>query len=538
MDTSIFAYIAAGVAGLGLLAWRFDGRKSDTYGSARWAPVWKAFRKGLFREKGLRVGDWTGQLSVFYDGIHAITFGQSGSGKGAAAILPNLLTYPYCFLIDPGGENTAIAVKTWRRRKLAFACINIFGMHDEKPWELPAHGFNPLDFLDPNSPAFAADALVFAEMLTPRTGGEAGSSAYFKDAAQTAKRAMLVHIKTAEPSGRQNIATLYEYANSDARGWKRLLEAMKASPVGGGLVRQEATKLERIEGQAPEEFSAIMSTIQQDLSFLADPLVREKLSRSDVDFAILKGRGKRQRGGIISVILPLQYMETHAAIPRLALACAALEMQRKPLAKSKVIFLIDEAATLGRVLRFPNWLATLRKYHVVIWSIWQNIGQLVDLYGKGWQTLISNCGLLQILGVGDAETAEHTEKLLGKCTVQTVTTNWRGERSVSEAGRSLLMPDELTRLKENQQIAFIGNLPPMKLRKTPYWKRPGLAGRFHPNPYRDGGASGTGITGLLSALWGKLYYALAWWMAPSPVAALLIVGSIILLAAGYTHEGR
>ena len=81
MDGSILAYIAAGVAGMGLLAWRFDGRGSDTYGSARWASVWKAFRKGLFREKGLRVGDWTGQLSLFYDGIHAITFGQSGSWK-------------------------------------------------------------------------------------------------------------------------------------------------------------------------------------------------------------------------------------------------------------------------------------------------------------------------------------------------------------------------------------------------------------------------------------------------------------------------
>ena len=121
-------------------------------------------------------------------------------------------------------------------------------------------------------------ALVFAEMLTPRTGGEAGSSAYFKDAAQTAKRAMLIHIKTAEPSDRQNIATLYEYANSDAQEWERLLGAMKASPVGAGLVRQEATKLERIEAQAPEEFSAVMSTIQQDLSFLADPLVREFVS--------------------------------------------------------------------------------------------------------------------------------------------------------------------------------------------------------------------------------------------------------------------
>lgn len=526
MSGSIFAYIAAGVAGLGLLGWRFEGQKNTVFGSARWATVWEIFRRGHFRKRGLRVGDLEGQLGVFYDGIHAITFGQTGSGKGVSAILPNLLSYPYCFVIDPGGENTAIAVKTWRQQKLPFACINVFGMHDEAPWELPAHGFNPLDFLDPRSAAFVADALVFAEMLTPRTGGESGSSQYFKDAAQSAKRAMIVHIKTAEPQARQNIATLYEYVNSDAREWQRLLAAMKASPVAGGLVRQEAIKLERIEGQAPEEFSAILSTIQQDLSFLADPLVREKLSASDADFSILKGHGANQRGGIISVILPLQYMETHAAIPRLALACAALEMQRKPLAKGKVVFLIDEAATLGHVLRFPNWLATLRKYRVRIWSIWQNIGQLEALYGKGWQTIISNCGLLQILSVGDSQTAEHTVKLLGQCTIETVTRNRGGGRSVSNAGRPLLMADELRVLEEDQQIVFIGNLHPMVLLKTAYWKLPGLSGRFHPNPYGDGTTSGPGFLDLMNALWGKILYAFVWLMAPAPTAAVLITLAI------------
>ncbi len=55
----------------------------------------------------------------------------------------------------------------------------------------------------------------------------------------------------------------------------------------------------------------------------------------------------------------------------------------------------------------------------MMWPIFQNIGQLVDLYGKGWQTIVANCGLLQILGIGhDLETAEHTERLLGKCTVR------------------------------------------------------------------------------------------------------------------------
>ncbi|WOS62031.1 type IV secretory system conjugative DNA transfer family protein [Sinorhizobium fredii] len=530
----------AGIGGfflIVLLGWRFDGKKSDAYGSAQWSTVWKPFQKGLLDQRGLRVGEWTGRLGIYYDATHAITFGHPGSGKGVSAILPNLLSYPWIFLLDPGGENTAIAVKHWSKRKMAFACINIFGMHGEAPWSLPAHGFNPLDFLDAKSAGFAADALVFAEMLTPRAGTEGGSNTYFKDASQSAKQAFIIHIKTVEPKARQNLATLYEYVNSDAKSWKALLTAMKSNPASSGLVGQMAIRLARIANESPPEFSAILSTIQQDLSFLADPLVREKLSRSDVDFSILKGLKDGQTGGIVSVVLPLEYMESHAAIPRLALACAVLEMQRKPLAKSKVIFLIDEAATLGRVLRFPSWLATLRKYRVSIWSIWQNMGQLTDLYGKGWQTLIANCGLLQILGVSDLETAEHTEKLLGNCTIQVASTNSRGERSTSQTARPLLMKDELRRLEEDRQIVFIGNLQPMKLKKTPYWQRPDLAGRFHRNPYFDDDAPGVSGSDEMAATWGRIYRAFVWLMAPHPVAACLIMVPVFLFALSMCSGG-
>ena len=530
MGGSMFAYIAAGVAGIAgaaLLSWRFKGKQPNTYGSAGWATVWTAFRKGLFKKSGLRVGDWAGRLSVHYDGIHAITFGQSGAGKGVSSILPNLLSYPWFFVIDPGGENTAIAAKWWAQQKIPFGCINFFGMHAEEPWALPAQGFNPLDFLNPHSQSFAADALLFAEMLTPRAGNESGSSVYFKDAAQTAKRALIIQIKTAEPRERQNLATLYRYVNGDAGGWEALLSAMKANPVCGGIVQQEAFKVERIEAQAPEEFSAIMSTIQQDLSFLADPLIREKLSRSDVDFSLLKGLAKGQKGGIISVVLPLEYMESHAAIPRLAMACAVLEMQRKPLANNNVIFLIDEAAALGKVVRFPNWLATLRRYRVRFWSIWQNLSQVDDLYGKNWQTLISNCGLLQILGVGDLKTAEHTERLLGKCTVETESKNARGEISKSLTARPLAMADELMRLKGDRQVVFIGNLRPILLKKTPYWKREELSGRFHPNPYIAGKTPGVTTLDELKTIWGRIYYALVWCMAPHPIAACCMLLPIV-----------
>lgn len=514
MKGTIIVYVVALGLVVGLLVWRFRKTGARTHGSASWCPVWLAFRRGLFRKRGLRVGSWTGRLTVYHDATHAITFGAAGAGKGVSAIVPNLLTVRAGFVIDPGGENAAVAAKALRKRGVAVGCINVFGMFGEAPASLPQHGFNPFDFLKPENPTFAADALVFAEMLTPRAGNEGGSSAYFKDAAQRIKRALIVHIKTSAPTEKQTLATLYEAVNGDAKSWASLLAAMKANPACGGLVAQEANVLERIEAQASEEFSAIMSTIQQDLSFLADPLVRTMLSRSDVDFSIIKGQGAGAHGGVVFVVLPLEYMESHAAIPRLALACAVLEIQRAPLARRKVLFLIDEAAALGKILRLANWHATLRKYRAVFWTIWQSLGQLKKLYDHDGETIMGNCTLKQFLNFRDLVTARYGEELAGRTTVTTTNVNARGEESTGEAGRALIMADELLRLHEGQQLVFINNLPPLLLTKASYWQQPDLRGLYSANPYFGGSLPEPTVRDRLALAWGRLYYAGVCLMAP------------------------
>ncbi|SPH17907.1 Conjugal transfer protein TraG [Defluviimonas aquaemixtae] len=530
MDFSqVESWIIAGAAFVtvaALLAWRFDGKKADTHGAARWCTVWEAFRAKLFGSQGLYVGDWKGRLAVRYNGAHALSVGVTGCGKGTSAILPNLLEQKFLFVVDPGGENTATACKAWRRGGMNFRCINPFAMFTEAPYALPAHGFNPLAAIDPAAPSFAADALLIAEMLTPRQANEGGNTSYFKDAATSAKRAMIVHIKTSEPAERQNIGTLYDYAYADADGWDALIAAMKANPACGRLTAFEANRLERTEAQSPEEFSAIMSTIQQDLAFLADPQVRVTLSGNDVDFGMLKGTGAGRKGAVISVVMPLQYIESHAAITRLAMACAVLTLQRKPYARHKVLFLIDEAAALGQIKRLATWLATLRKYNVRFWTIWQSLAQVYGIYGNDWQAIVSNCELLQVLGVGDHYSARILSQMIGQSTIKTETRNARGEISVSHTARPLIMPEELLRTAGGEQIVLMGRMWPLVLKKTPYWKQPRFRGRYHNNPYLIRRTPDPNSFDELASLWGRIYYMLAWWMAPHPLAACMITAAL------------
>ena len=216
MAGSIIAYTAAGVLGLGLLGWRFR-QEPKTYGTASWLEPWPALKRGLFKRKGILVGDWTGLLPVYYEDTHAISFGPSGSGKGTATILPNLLNTRFAFINDPGGENAAVAIREWRRAGYEVCVINPFGMFMDKPWALPRQGFNPLDILDPASETFASEALLIAELLIVRSGKEDGSSLYFKNAGTSFLQALLMHVITSLPEGERLVR---------AGGWETFKPAL------------------------------------------------------------------------------------------------------------------------------------------------------------------------------------------------------------------------------------------------------------------------------------------------------------------------
>lgn len=521
---TIIILLALATAVFVLFRWRFAKRKTE-YGSAGWLAPWTAQGKGLFRDEGILVGDWTGRLPVYYDGGgHALTVAPTGCGKGTCAIIPNLLRQRWIYLIDPGGENTAVAIGAWRRKGFEVVCLNPWQMHAAAPWALPSHALNPVAILDPASKSFASDADLLADMIVSRSGREGGSASFFKDEAQSGIRAMLMHIATTESHARLNLITLRKYISAQAHEWDALIKAMKANQAAGGLIAREAAQMERREAQAAEEFSAVLSTMKQDTNFIEDPIMQQALSGTSADLSALKGTlgGRNIKGCAVSVVMPLEYLETHAAYARLVTAVALRTMQNGPLARGRVLFLLDEFPALGPMKRISSGLATLRKYRVWLWPIVQNLGQLKILYGANWQTFISNAGFLQFMGAGDLETAEYVSKYCGEATIEVAQKN-PGGVSRSLARRQLAMPDEIMCLAEGMQIVSIGNLRPLLLKKTPYWQRGGPR-HYNPNPYYGRSPDGS-LAAPLLAFWGRLFHFSAWLMRP---ATEVVVGAVML----------
>jgi type IV secretion system protein VirD4 len=263
--------------------------------------------------------------------------------------------------------------------------------------------------------------------------------------------------------------------------------------------------------------------MKQDTNFIEDPIMQAALSQSTVDLALLKGQRGNERlpGAVLSVVIPLEYLDTHAAYARLVVGCALWTMQRAPLARERVLFLMDEFPALKRMDRIAGGLATLRKYRVWLWPVIQNIGQLKELYRANWQTFVSNAGLKMFMGAGDLETAQYISELCGDATIA-VTTKTPGGESVSPAARRLVTIEEVMHANGGQQIVFVDNLKPLLLRKTPYWNRPSLRRAFHRNPYQNGTPALPFRTPLYAGCGAFLRLA-AWLAGPPPTVVALIL---------------
>ena len=111
------------------------------------------------------------------------------------------------------------------------------------------------------------------------------------------------------------------------------------------------------------------------------------------------------------------------------------------------------------------------------WGIVQDLSQLERIYGEGWQSFIANAGMINYFGSSDQKTAQYFSSMCGEKTVWSLSSaishtigtssgsgsgtssNSSGQSNTrSAAQRKLAYPDELMRLKANEQIAFIENM--------------------------------------------------------------------------------
>lgn len=337
---------------------------------------------------------------------HALTVAGARSGKGACAIIPNLLRWPHNVLvIDPKGEN---AEKTWEARQAMGSKVYVLDPFESAnvPVELRA-SFNPLEGIDPDSLTGSADLEVIADGLVKRSDPK---HAQWDDGAVTLLSGLMAFVISEAPEEHRALKAVRDILLQDRDELYADAQRMKACEAFDGIAQEAgAIIMAAFDNQKGME-ADFVTAAQRHIKWINHRGMRNVLEKSTFKLSDLKN-GKAS----IFVVLPPEYLETRAAFLRLFVRLAISSMAKGGSGRGeKCLFILDEFNSLGKMDVVSKSAGLMPSYGVHLWPILQDLGQLVGTYGADEsQTFFGNSDLHQFFGNTDKSTLEYMSHMTG-----------------------------------------------------------------------------------------------------------------------------
>jgi len=253
-----------------------------------------------------------------------------------------------------------------------------------------------------------------------------------------------------------------------------------------------------------KERSGVLSTAKTILALYSDPVVSRNIARSDFRIADLMNR---ERPVSLYIVVPPSDQERLRPLIRLLFPQIVSRLtERMDFAdgrsvagyKHRLLLLIDEFPTLGKLDVFAKSLAFIAGYGLKAYLIAQDLSQIQDAYGEK-ESIVSNCHLRIAYAPNKIETAELLSRMTGTTTVLRETTSYSGGRASAMLGqvsrnvdaleRPLLTPDECMRLpgprkdrngnviEAGDMLVFVAGQSPIYGKQILYFKDPVFADR-------------------------------------------------------------
>lgn len=467
-------------------------QKSTAFGSAEWATIEDMRNGKLIATAGLRLGQVT--EFTFANGVatphthalsyagdrHLLTVAPTRSGKGVSAIIPNLLTYTgSAVVIDPKGENAMI---TATRRGEGNATIPGLGqkVHVVDPWGItgqPAACFNPLDWLKADDPDISENAMMLADSIV--IPSSEGKDRFWDEEAKALLMGILLYVAL-EPS-EQDTRTLGRVRDIIVLGSDAIDDVLaqmgtNPNPIVSSTAARTMSKEDELRAN-------VMASLQSHTHFLDSPRIRASLATSDFRFEDLKAAPTT-----VYLVLPSDRLNTFGRWLRLliqqAITVNARNIAQKP--PKPILFLLDEMPALGRLAMVEQAYGLMAGFGMQLWGIVQDLSQLERIYDKGWETFISNAGVLQYFGSRDQASAGYFSKLCGVTTFERTsisnsiarafgssggsnTTTYSENTSINVAQRHLAYADELMVMRKGQQLLVVEEVNPIKAQRSNWY---------------------------------------------------------------------
>ena len=198
----------------------------------------------------------------------------------------------------------------------------------------------------------------------------------------------------------------------------------------------------------------------------------------------------------IFVNLDLKTLEAHPGLARTIIGALLKAIyNRNGEVNGRTLFLLDEVARLGYLRILETARDAGRKYGISLVLLFQSIGQMRETYGGRDATSkwFESASWVSFAAINDPDTADYISRRCGNTTVEvdqvSRSTQMSGAsrtRSKQLAARPLILPEEVLRMRGDEQVIFTAGNAPLRCGRAIWFRREDMMGavaanRFHRN---------------------------------------------------------
>lgn len=473
-----------------IISARSSTANESLHGSARWAEQEDIIEAGLLgHDKGVYVGAWKDkQDQIHYlrhnGPEHILTYAPTRSGKGVGLVLPTLLSWPHSTVItDLKGELWAMTAG-WRQKHAKNKVIRFEPASSED-----VAFWNPLNEIRIGTAYEVGDVQNIATLIADPDGK--GLETHWQKTSQALLVGLILHAlyKSKIEAIPATLPTIdWMISNPDLKFDELLAEMTQYAHVDGKNHPVVNASARDMIDRPEEEAGSILSTVKSYLSLYRDPVVAQNVSRSDFYikdlmnhddpvslYIVTQPNDKNRLRPLVRLMMnmivriladKMEFEHVQVATQKTKgffarfkkLDASAAYIQPKKTYKHRLLCMIDEFPSLGKLEILQESLAFVAGYGIKFYLICQDINQLKSResgYGQD-ETITSNCHIQNAYPPNRIETAEHLSKLTGQTTVvkEQITTSGRRasailgqvSRTIQEVQRPLLTVDECSRM--------------------------------------------------------------------------------------------
>lgn len=393
------------------------------------------------------------------DGHILITAG-TGGGKGRSFLINNILQWRGSIVVDdPKGENASIAAA--RRANGDPFCdglgqetyvLDPYGV-TQVPDELRA-SCNLLSILDPSSGSLLSECQILAEemrMIEPGAESESWSKAGARITAL-----IMAHVVTWDklPDDQRNLSTvrefitvgLYEAAErikarnrtefrtakeegrkpnlkEESSPHELLFQSIRRNMAQRGALARTAAGILSLMETNLRQYGSLMQNAEQETAFLDDLAMVEQQEGNQSGRHLNIADLQDSENGI-SVFLTLPDNPAHPAVrwkkSLLAVMLNHMQMKQGDPPTGKVLMVLDEFASNGKMDRIANGLNSIRGAGVKLCIVVTQLGDLKETYKEAWSKFPEGCSTQIYFEINGATTGKYIESIVGDVEVRSL----------------------------------------------------------------------------------------------------------------------